>query len=161
MTTAADSTDELILSGANGPESMPGPIQMPEPVVLSDEMKARLKELWAETDHLEFEWMVSIRNERKNFALDNLIPMLLGTREQCEQFVEDNRWDAKKKGYELEMSTSKRRFDLNPDANYPVVLRPVNFAILPDAKLSRDDWGCLYIEQSGDPEGIQVELSRG
>lgn len=161
MTTASDSTDELVLSGANGPDSMPEPIVIPEIKVPTGELKEILKKLWAEVDEHKFEWMASIHNSRKIFTLDNMIPVLLGTKEQCEQFIEENRWEAKRKGYELELSASRRRFDLNPAVNYPVVLRPINFSILPDAELATDDWGCSYIERSGDPEGLQIELSRG
>jgi len=161
MATAADSDGRLVLSGANGPESIPGPAKIPELKVSTEELRDHLKRLWASVDEREYEWMVSIHNRRKTFALDNLIPLLLGTKEQCKQFVEENRWEARKKGYDFEVSVSRRRFDLNPDASYPVMLRSINLEILPDAELATDDWGCHYIEQSGDPEGLQIELSQG
>jgi len=43
---------------------------------------------------------------------------------------------------------------------------PINFTILPDVELATDDWGCLYIEQSGFPKdcsssslGVESPLS--
>jgi len=161
MATAADSEDRLILSGANEPESFVLNRPRPAPQELSAEAKAKLKELFAEvgrTNFDELEHQVTIFSMEKIICLENMIPVMVGTKEQCWEFFHEHLWEARHRGYDFDVSLSRRVDKLDPEANYPLILRPLGLAALPARGY---DHYLLEVERTGDPEGLQIELSLG